>query len=88
MPKILVAGISEKHSSTIPDVLRMAGYEVLETADSRTAFQFVLEHTPALIVAKSNLPHLDGLGFLHIIRKHAQFALTPLIFLFETEGWD
>ena len=28
------------------------------------------------------------MGFLHIIRKHPQFALTPLIFLVETEGWD
>ena len=88
MPKILVAGITEKHVSAIPDVLRMAGYDVLESADSKTAFQFVLEEAPALIVAKSNLPQLDGLGFLHIIRKHPQFALTPLIFLVETEGWD
>ena len=88
MPKILVVGSPSLGEFNIPDVLSIAGYTVCHALDGKSAFQIVLEDHPDLIVSKTKLSLLDGLSFLHVVRRNAQLLLTPVIFISEQDNRD
>lgn len=88
MPKILVVGSPNLGEFNMLDVLNIAGYAVTHAQDGKSAFQLVLEQHPDLILSKTKLSLLDGLSLLHIVRKHAQLILTPIIFITEQENKD
>lgn len=65
----------------IPDVLSIAGYEVSVAEDGKTGILLIMDKQPDLIISTIELPYLDGLSLLHVIRKQPQFVCTPVIFV-------
>ena len=70
--KLLVVDDSRAMRSIIRRVLRQAGYgkhEVLEAADGMSAIDVVKSNQPHVILADWNMPVMNGLDLLKVVRK-------------------
>lgn len=70
--KLLVVDDSRAMRSIIRRVLRQAGYgqhEVVEAADGHEAVQVIKNERPHLILADWNMPVMNGLDLLKVVRK-------------------
>jgi two-component system, chemotaxis family, chemotaxis protein CheY len=70
--KLLVVDDSRAMRSIIRRVLRQAGYEkheILEAADGRSALDVIKSNRPHLILADWNMPVMNGMDLLKVIRK-------------------
>jgi CRP/FNR family cyclic AMP-dependent transcriptional regulator len=81
MRKLVFVGTSAPSMPNIPDLLRIAGYEVFVAEDGKSGILLIMDKQPELIISAIELPYLDGLSLLHVIRKHPQFVCTPVIFV-------
>jgi CRP-like cAMP-binding protein len=81
MRKLVFVGKSAPSMPDIPDVLSIAGYEVSVAEDGKTGILLIMDKQPDLIISTIELPYLDGLSLLHVIRKQPQFVCTPVIFV-------
>ena len=79
MTKILVA--EDKHSTrlTLVHGLSDVGYEVIEAADGRSAFELALHELPDIILLDVGLPVMDGLQVLKRLRADPTTQDTPVI---------
>ena len=85
MRKLVFVGKPSAAMPNIPDVLRIAGYEVSVAEDGKTGVLLIMEQQPDLIISTVELSYLDGLSLLHVIRKNPQFICTPFIFVSATQ---
>lgn len=60
-------------------LLRLKGYEVLSAENGVRAVEVALTSRPDLILLDLELPRLDGLGVIRILRSHREFRDTPII---------
>ncbi|MBM7843396.1 response regulator transcription factor [Herpetosiphon giganteus] len=96
MIKILVADDE-------PDVLFMTsfslrslgGFEVIEAHNGAEAVELALQVEPELLVLDIKMPKMTGYEACRELRKHPQFASTPIILLSAKgqkteidEGWE
>lgn len=61
--------------------LRNAGYEVDVAEDGLAAGYSVLRARPDLIISEINMPWLDGLEFVTLLRQERSLRDIPVIFL-------
>ena len=66
--------------TVVAEVLREDGYAVEEAADGRAALA-AMQHAPDAVVLDLHLPHLDGPGFVRMLRDHTQWCRVPLLVL-------
>ncbi|HZU79295.1 MAG TPA: response regulator [Acidimicrobiales bacterium] len=50
--------------TTVAEILRADGYEVLEAEDGLVALAVLREHDVAVLILDIRMPHLDGIGVL------------------------
>tara|TARA_B100001250_G_scaffold340143_1_gene307721 strand:- start:280 stop:651 length:372 start_codon:yes stop_codon:yes gene_type:complete len=70
--KLLVVDDSRAMRSIIRRVLRQAGYgrhEVLEAPDGRSAIDVIKANRPHLILADWNMPVMNGMDLLKVVRQ-------------------
>jgi two-component system chemotaxis response regulator CheY len=70
------------------DILEKAGYEVFEALNGVEAMEKLLQQPVDLIVVDVNMPQMDGLSFLKVLRRQAlPLGSTPAI-IASTESED
>lgn len=68
--------------------LRGAGYEVIEAVDGQDALDKVNHHQVNLVLTDINMPRMDGLKLLELLRKLTQFQSIPILMLTTESGDD
>lgn len=79
--RVLVADDSRVNRSLLKGILSRHGFEVLEAADGEAALVTARETLPELILLDIDMPLLDGFGVCSELKKHAETAEVPIIFL-------
>ena len=69
----------------IVEALIEAGYEVVSAANGEECLRATDERPPDLIVLDAQMPVLDGVETLHLLRDHADSEKLPVIMLSDTE---
>lgn len=81
MNKILVIEDEASVGVNILEILQLDGFDVILAHDGETGIQLAKQHLPDLIICDILMPGLDGYGVLAELRKVAETALIPFIFL-------
>jgi len=61
--------------------LRGAGYEVVEASNGKDAVSKLDGRKLNLVICDLNMPQMDGLQFLEVIRAQQNYRFTPVIML-------
>lgn len=70
--KILVVEDNEKNRILMRDVLGYFGYEVIEAGDGEEGIRMARGHMPDIILMDIQMPVMDGITALKILREDAQ----------------
>jgi CheY-like chemotaxis protein len=76
---ILIAEDSNDGREMMRMLLGLKGYKVLSAENGVRAVEVALTGHPDLILLDLELPRLDGLGVVRILRSHREFRDTPII---------
>ena len=79
--RILLAEDNEANSGALSDYLRARGYEVVVARDGHEALALADEAQPQLILMDSQMPRLDGLEAIRLLRAQPTYADIPIIAL-------
>lgn len=61
--------------------LRGAGYEVVEASNGKEAESKLDGRKLDLVICDLNMPVMDGIGFLEVIKAQAKYKFVPVIML-------
>ena len=78
---VLVVDDSNTMRRMVAHVLRLSGYEVLEAADAEGALELARDNTVHAVLTDQNLPGMDGLTLIRMLRSMRPFAATPILML-------
>jgi two-component system, chemotaxis family, chemotaxis protein CheY len=85
--KLLIVDDSVTMRNLLGMMLKGAGYEVIEACDGQDALAKLKGENVDLIISDVNMPVLDGLTFIKVVKQIPAFRLTPIIMLTtETEA--
>lgn len=79
--RILVVEDERPMRRNLVTILKMEGFDVLESEDGRRGLAAARQHRPDLIFCDITMPELDGHGVLRELRSDPQTAGIPLVFL-------
>ena len=77
--KILIADDNEMNRSLIVALLQRKGHEALEAEDGAQAVKLAKEHIPVLIIMDIQMPVLDGISALRMLRADESTKKIPVI---------
>ena len=72
---------NERNMKLFRDVLRASGYSVLEATTGARAIELAAEQRPDLMLMDIQLPDLDGLQALGLLRADTRTAAIPVLAL-------
>lgn len=81
MHNILVVEDNERNRILLREVLTSEGYEVIEARNGDEALKAAREHNPALIFMDIQMPVMDGLACLKLIREDAEIEHIKIVAL-------
>ncbi|MFA6414350.1 MAG: response regulator [Syntrophales bacterium] len=81
MHKILVVEDNERNRILLREVLTSEGYEVIEARNGDEALKSAKEHNPALILMDIQMPVMDGLSCLKLIREDVDIGHIKIVAL-------
>ena len=79
MKRILVIEDTEDNRQIIGDLLRSAGYELLEAVDGLEGVAAAEREEPDLILMDIQLPKISGIDATRMLRSETATAQTPII---------
>jgi CheY-like chemotaxis protein len=79
--KILVAEDNPVNRELIRELLEFRGYEVIEAADGKQAWDLIVREAPALVLADIQMPNMSGFDLVDEIRHNATLSNLPVIAL-------
>jgi|SRR5271170_6204172 len=79
--KALVVDDSRAMRGILVKVLARLGFEVLQAADGREAFDVLDRESPPveLVLSDWNMPEMNGLEFVKAVRADARFAALTIV---------
>ena len=84
---ILIVDDSASMRQLVTMVLSEAGYTVIEAVDGRHALTKLTGDKFHLIISDLNMPNMDGISFMKVVRSMPRYKFTPMIML-TTEGHE
>lgn len=81
MSRILIAEDSQSIREVIADSLADEGYEIVEAANGRIAYEMACQEPPDLILMDIWMPEMDGLDTLRHLRENEKTEGLPVIML-------
>lgn len=84
---ILIVDDSQSVRKMVEFALKSRRYEVVVADDGQEALDLLPTKPLSLIILDINMPRLDGLSFLKIVREKDSYADLPILML-TTEGQD
>lgn len=79
MSLILIVEDNEKNLKLVRDVLRVKGYATIEATNAEDGIALANEHKPALILMDIQLPGMNGIDALRVLRANPVTAGIPAI---------
>jgi two-component system, cell cycle response regulator DivK len=79
MTLILIVEDNEKNLKLVRDVLRVKGYATIEATTAEDAIALANEHKPDLILMDIQLPGMNGIDALRVLRADPATAGIPAI---------
>ncbi len=76
---ILITEDNEKNRKLMREVLRVKGYQILETETAEEGIRIAQESRPALILMDLQLPGMDGIAALQSLRADPRTTRIPVI---------
>ena len=67
--------------------LKAAGYDVVQAVDGQDGLNKAKEKTVDLVLTDQNMPRMDGLSLIKLLRELPDYAKTPILML-TTESSD
>lgn len=84
--QVLVVDDSRMIRTLVAASLNSEGYEVIEAGDGIEALAMIEKHQVSLVVCDVNMPNMNGLDFLEILRAHpTQSAVSVLMLTTERQ---
>ena len=80
-PTILLVEDNETNISTFSDYLQARGYRVQIARNGQEAMDRLAEATPDLVLLDIQMPGMDGLEVMRLVRSEKQWALLPIVAL-------
>jgi two-component system, cell cycle response regulator DivK len=79
MTLILIVEDNEKNLKLVRDVLRVKGYATIEATNAEDGIALANEHKPDLILMDIQLPGMNGIDALRVLRADPATARIPAI---------
>lgn len=79
--KILVVEDSPLNRELVTDILEVHGYEVLQAGEARTGIAIALRNRPDLILMDVQLPGMDGLAAIRVLKGDTGTSAIPVVAL-------
>ena len=79
MSTILIVEDNEKNMKLVRDILQFKGYQTIEAVTGNQGLALARERHPDLILMDIQLPDINGIEALRVIRADASLARTPVI---------
>jgi two-component system cell cycle response regulator DivK len=79
MTTILIVEDNEKNMKLVRDVLQVKGYATLEAGSAEDGIALAREHTPDLVLMDIQLPGMNGIDALKVLRAETATAAIPVI---------
>jgi len=79
MSLILIVEDNEKNLKLVRDVLRVKGYATIEATNAEDGIALANEHRPDLILMDIQLPGMNGIDALRVLRANRATAAIPAI---------
>jgi two-component system cell cycle response regulator DivK len=76
---ILVVEDNERNLKLVRDVLRFAGYDVLEARTAEDGITLARRQHPDLVLMDLQLPGMDGLEALRVLRESPPMQSVPIV---------
>jgi two-component system, cell cycle response regulator DivK len=78
---ILIIEDNDKNLKLVRDLLQVKGYRTIEAGTAELGIELARSHRPRLILMDIQLPGIDGVAALGILRADAQTRHIPVIAL-------
>ncbi len=78
---IMIIDDSASIRMVVSIALKKAGYEVIEAVDGGDALEKIKGRKINLIICDVNMPNMDGISFLKMIKQDPDYKFTPVIML-------
>jgi two-component system cell cycle response regulator DivK len=79
MTTILIVEDNEKNMKLVRDLLQVKGYATLEAGSAEDGIALAREHVPDLVLMDIQLPGMNGIDALKVLRADAATAAIPAI---------
>lgn len=77
--KILVVDDSEDTREMMAKLLEMESYSVVTASDGRLGLEVAAAEMPDLIITDINMPNLNGIEMIRILREHPTLQSIPIM---------
>jgi|ERR1035441_5465096 two-component system chemotaxis response regulator CheY len=81
MKRVLSVDDSSSVRQMVSFTLRQAGYDVAEAADGQDGVEKASKGKFDLVITDLNMPNVDGLQMIGLIRKLPGYSFTPILML-------
>tara|TARA_B100000809_G_scaffold244383_1_gene270244 strand:+ start:1026 stop:2279 length:1254 start_codon:yes stop_codon:yes gene_type:complete len=81
MGTILIIEDEKILRETLAEIIGLNGYKVVQARDGEEGVEVFTETTPDLVLCDINMPKMDGLNVLKVIRQNDELKHTPFVFL-------
>jgi len=79
MSVILIVEDNERNLKLVRDVLQVKGYSTLEAVTGEDGVKLALEHKPDLVLMDIQLPGMNGIDALRVLRSQPATDKIPVI---------
>ncbi len=79
MSLILIVEDNEKNMKLVRDILHHRGHQTVEAETGKDGVRLAVQHRPQLVLMDIQLPDIDGIRALALIREHAELDATPVL---------
>ena len=79
MATILIVEDNAKNLKLVRDVLQVKGYATLEATSAEDGIRLAIENKPQLVLMDIQLPGMNGIDALRVLRGNADTAAIPVI---------
>ena len=76
---VLVVEDNERNRKLLRTILKFRGFEVVECEDGAPVLALVKQHKPVLVLMDIQLPTVDGITALGMLRADPETAQVPVI---------
>ena len=79
MSLVLIVEDNEKNMKLVRDILQAKGYETVEAGTAEEGIKLALERVPDLVLMDIQLPGMNGMEALKVLRADAATAHVPVV---------